>query len=856
MRTKGNSSARGKRKVFFSCHPDDFDRYFDMICDDIFGLQNCAIYYAKDTDPKARDQEETNLAFEEISLLVIPITYQLLTESNRALDEDFVYAKEHHIPILPIMVEKEIDEFYERKFDKIEYLNRLETDATSLGYANKLSKFLGAVLLNDEMTAKIRAAFEAYIFLSYRKKDRKYANELMRLIHRNPLCSDIAIWYDEYLMPGEDFEDTIKEALEKCNLFAMVVTPNITERGNYVLENEYPQARKIGKTILPVEMVDTDETVLKDLFEGIPESTKGTGDESFYRQILEILASKGKMEQKDDPEHNFLVGLAYLDGIDVEKDYERGIKMITTASDAGLLEAMEKLADIYVHGIGVETDLEKSRDLLQKAVKQAEAIHGPKDQRTLSIQSHLMEVYGHLFQLESAVELAEYIYETRKELLGEEHPDTLNSLRDFAAVNITAGNYQVSLEALEKVCPIFSKTLGDECPETILAYYTLAQTYQYLNDYTKGMEIISALYETCKKCLGERDILTLRVKQMLGSQLICLGDFQNAIELFQELYEEQQTYLKDERDAAFSLSFLGQIYGMLSDYEKAIPALCRAHEMLEHKLGPEHPETLCALQSVAAAYDLIGMRDEAFDINRKILEVYRRIYGEKNPLTLQIYRAMASSYGEKGDMAKAIDILKSVCNDLKEFYGEEHIETISAFHELAYSYGKTGNYEEGLKLALKTYELAKNTLGEDNQITLQTVNNIPAYYYSLGQFEKAVGLGTEAYENYKRVFGEEHMITHLFRLNIGKYYGGLGEYEKAIEILEEEYAKLSEMLGPENPEILPRKIFLVMAYAGKGEREKALVMGEELVEALDRVFGEDHPETLQVKQRLEELRKG
>ena len=72
-----------------------------------------------------------------------------------------------------------------------------------------------ASLVSDEMAEKVRAAFDAYIFLSYRKKDRKYANELMRLIHKNDFCRDIAIWYDEYLVPGEDFNNAITEALKR-----------------------------------------------------------------------------------------------------------------------------------------------------------------------------------------------------------------------------------------------------------------------------------------------------------------------------------------------------------------------------------------------------------------------------------------------------------------------------------------------------------------------------------------------------------------------------------------------------------------------------------------------------------------
>ena len=37
-------------------------------------------------------------------------------------------------------------------------------------------------------------------------------------------------------------------------------------------------------------------------------------------------------ENDNEPEHNFLIGLAYLDGIDVEVNRERGIEMITLAA--------------------------------------------------------------------------------------------------------------------------------------------------------------------------------------------------------------------------------------------------------------------------------------------------------------------------------------------------------------------------------------------------------------------------------------------------------------------------------------------------------------------------------------------
>lgn len=55
---------------------------------------------------------------------------------------------------------------------------------------------------------------------------------------------------------------------------------------------------------------------------------------------MEALGKIAHAENDDDPEHDYLIGLAYLDGIDVETDKERGLALITKAAEAELPEAV------------------------------------------------------------------------------------------------------------------------------------------------------------------------------------------------------------------------------------------------------------------------------------------------------------------------------------------------------------------------------------------------------------------------------------------------------------------------------------------------------------------------------------
>ena len=206
-----------------------------------------------------------------MQLFVVPVTTKLLTKENRAMDVDVPFASENHIPVLPLMQEGGLDDMFNKKFGDLQYLDKHNTDPTAIPYDEKLTKYLESVIVGDELSKKVRAAFDAYIFLSYRKKDRKYAQELMKLIHSNPLCRDIAIWYDEFLTPGENFNDAIRAALEKSELFALAVTPNLINEINYILTTEYPMACEMGKKILPAEMEATDRDKLGELYTNLPE---------------------------------------------------------------------------------------------------------------------------------------------------------------------------------------------------------------------------------------------------------------------------------------------------------------------------------------------------------------------------------------------------------------------------------------------------------------------------------------------------------------------------------------------------------------------------------------------------------
>lgn len=660
VETKNKVDIDKKPRVYFTCHPDDFEKHFKKICEDIFKTHDCAIYYTEDmTEAIAEDEKTVDLG--RNNLFVVPVTFKLLSTPNRAMDEDIPYALKEHIPVLPIMMESGIDEFYSKpdKFGELQYLNPYSTDLTEVSYEEKLKKYLESVLISDELAKRVRAAFDAYIFLSYRKKDRKFANELMRLIHRNPECRDIAIWFDEFLTPGESFKENIEKILDDCKLFTLLVTPKLLEkvvdengeeRDNYVISTELPLARKNkeekGTDILAVEMEKTDKKALSSIN---VEDYVNFGDSAFRERLLDAI-SRMAITTNNTPEHNFLIGLAYLEGIDVEVDHERAVGLITSAAEAELPEAMEKLCEMYANGVG-------SKHNYQEAVKWAEKI-----------------VY----------------YYTKH--LGENHPNTISALINLTSGYKAIGDYNSALNFCTQTYELCCKTYSENDSDTISSILMLASIYGSLGDQKQALSYNQKAYELCRVLLGEEDPLTLTAINNLAIAYGNLGKKRDALSYFELLYSTSSRLLGLNDDGTLTiLNNLAMTHNDLGNHTRAIELIQNCYQYRCNTLGENHPDTIAALGNWAVCLGDSKQYAEAFSISSNVYKKVASIYGENHPDTLLAKYNLAMAHYYLRNLDEALILMEPVYIARTLLFGKRHKDVRDTRENLAVIYDKKSN---------------------------------------------------------------------------------------------------------------------------------------------------------------------
>ena len=646
-RTRGDSSPQNKPRVYFTCHPEDMECSLDTILKDIFRTHDCAVYYTGDMSA-AMEEENRATDLGRMNLFVIAVTKKLLTTPNRAMDSDFPFAVKEHIPVLPIMMEDGLDSLYSRpdRFGEIQYLHPFSGDDTAIRYEEKLKKFLDSVLISDETAKRVRAAFDAYIFLSYRKKDRRYANELMRMIHDHPQYRDIAVWYDEFLTPGESFFKNIGRALGDSKMFTLLVTPSLLEEPNFVMSEEYPAARQKNMDILAAEMESTDREKLRAKYEGIPDCVNPHDSAAFRERLHRSLAKMAVTDGDNSPEHLFLMGLAYLDGIDMEVNRPRGIELITRAAEMDLPEAVKKLVEIYELGIGTPVDHFRTIHWQARLVKLCanrilkrggknvdfdEVMEYMNSMLYLGVKYYDTSNYEEAAQnyrmiLDFSRKFSSYL-KINSDLLASAAYNNLGVLEEKSNhVSEAAGYYRKAIALREKAVGKYPEAAAADLTDS---YQNAARAYERLGQYKNALKMLEKAESVYRK-YGERGFVDIAKAAMI--------------------HKVRGTVYDGMRNSA----------KCLEEYSIAAGMLRKMLDSREDRVVEEYADTV---YDIGIHHAENGTSEQAMQSFLEAERYYRQLYG-KDPLThtqsmINVYYELALLYKEKKSYPQAVSLMET-----------------------------------------------------------------------------------------------------------------------------------------------------------------------------------------------------
>jgi tetratricopeptide (TPR) repeat protein len=314
--------------------------------------------------------------------------------------------------------------------------------------------------------------------------------------------------------------------------------------------------------------------------------------------------------------------------------------------------------------------------------------------------------------------IAEQVLESRRRLLGEDHPGTVSGMSQLAFTLRRLGELELACQLLEHVVESRGRILGDEDPRTLTARHGRALVLRDLGRWDAAEAEYRAVLDLQRERLGNEHPDALTTCHSLASVL------------------RRQDKLLDAE----------------GEYRAVLDARRRV-------LGEAHPDTLDARHALAYVLRAGGQHEAAETEYRAIIGLQRQVLGEEHPNTLATQHNLAFVLQDQGRWGEAEGEFRAVLDARRRMLGEDHLDTLDTRHAVAYVLQAGGQLDAAEVEYRAVIDLQLQVLGEEHPNILGARRNLAALLQEQGRWDEAEGEYRAVLDARRRVLGEDHPDT-------------------------------------------------------------------------------------------------
>ncbi len=317
--------------------------------------------------------------------------------------------------------------------------------------------------------------------------------------------------------------------------------------------------------------------------------------------------------------------------------------------------------------------------------------------------------------------------------------------------------------------------------------------------------------------VAEADIrLTLaRIRAATGEWDQCLVHSERALELYEEIHGPEH------RDTIAALDWVAQAAESQGEYERALAMAREAAQRAERVYGPDDTITLTTQGNYGALLVNRMMLDEAERVLTGAYDRRAALYGDESPDALSTLSTLASLRREQYRFEEALTLRERLLETRVRLDGEKHPFTILEMSNVATVLIDMERYEAAEPIVLRAIELSEEVNGEDHPFTLSSLNNLASIYKATGRVEEAYTTLCRACEGIDRRHGKDSFESIVGHRNLGEVLGMLGRLEEAEAVMRDVCERSSRLLTPEHPMNAVAPTVLAMTLARQGRMQDA-----------------------------------
>lgn len=358
------------------------------------------------------------------------------------------------------------------------------------------------------------------------------------------------------------------------------------------------------------------------------------------------------------------------------------------------------------------------REILDKASNDIQTGLAADPEAQAQMLEVMGEVYDGLGLFSRSESLLTRAVDTRRRVLGVDHPETLMSMDNLAWVLLEEGHPAESEKLQREALQMRRRVLGSRDKHTLASMVNLASALNAQGRFGDAETLQREALDVLRQTRGLEDKETLTTMNNLGNTLSFEHKYKELEQLRRENLEIRRRVLGPEApETLSSMINLGDILYQEGKYEDAEKLDRETLEIQRRVEGPEHPETLLSMYNLTLVLNKTGRYKEAEALGRTTLEVRRRLLGPEHPRTMLAMVSLAISLLEQKQYPEAEKLLTQAIETQKRILSPNHPDTAESVYELAVLNEREGKSDQALTLLR---EAVNHGLPSDDSLRMET----------------------------------------------------------------------------------------------------------------------------------------
>jgi len=360
----------------------------------------------------------------------------------------------------------------------------------------------------------------------------------------------------------------------------------------------------------------------------------------------------------------------------------------------------------------------------------------------------------------------------------------------------------------------------------------LAGAYWSLGDLAAAAGQYRPALALRRELLGPNDRSTLDTQNNLGAVLMDLQEFVESRTLLDDALERAERSLGSDdplvhavrHNRAYLSHYIGDLAASERDYLTALDGMRRTY-------GPNHPETLTTMNSLAAVLLDLGRLDECRSLVVEVVEGRHASLGPGHPQTLLAMQNLASLERRRGRALQSESIERDTAAAMMRVLGPSHQWVIAARASHAASLTTLGRYNEAEQVAGATLADARAHVPETHDAVIRLRAVLAQAALGLGRYDEAINSYTSIVNDLEANYGPDDTRTLTMRGNHAAAILDSGRADEAEPVLRDVVRAFEQARGIEHPESMLNASRLADCLAGLGRRDEASALYERTLAA-------------------------